>query len=100
MKYGLEDLPGGTVRLKCRAATEATVYETTGGISVEDIATIEQPVTIDSGDPELSMLAALAAGAAAGIPRAQHIVYPELSHMGPLQHPTRLTSDLIAHATR
>jgi len=97
--YGLEDLPDRTVRLKCRAETEATVYEATGGISVEDIATIDQPVTIGSGEPEASMLAALAAGTAGGIPSARHIVYPDLSHLGPLEQPSRLTSDLIAHAS-
>ncbi len=100
VKHGLEDLRDGTVRLKCRAETEATLYETTGGISVEDIATVEQPVTIGTGDPESLMLAALAAGTAVGIPGAQHIVYPDVSHMGPLQHPSHLTSDLIAHTTR
>jgi len=100
VKYGLEDLPDGTVRLKCRAETEAKVYEATGGISAEDIAGVAQPVTIGSGEPETSMLAALAAGTAAGIPAAQHIVYPELTHLGPLEQPGRLTSDLIAHTTR
>jgi pimeloyl-ACP methyl ester carboxylesterase len=100
VRYGLEELADGTVRLKCRAVTEATIYETTGGISVEDIARVKQPVTIGSGDPDSSMLAALAAGTAAGIPGAQHLVYPELTHLGPLQHPSRLTSDLIAQSTR
>jgi pimeloyl-ACP methyl ester carboxylesterase len=100
VRSGLEDLPNGTVRLKCRAETEATIYATTGGISVEDIAHIEQPVTIGGGDPETSMLAALAAGAAAAIPTAQHIVYPELSHLGPLQQPSRLSADLIVHTKR
>ena len=80
VKYGLEDLPDGTVRLKCRPGTEATIFETTGGISVEDIAHIAQPVTVGGGDPEASMLAALAAGTAAGIPRAQHIAYAEKPH--------------------
>jgi pimeloyl-ACP methyl ester carboxylesterase len=98
--YGLEDLTDGTVRLKCRADTEATIYETTGGISVEDIVTVAQPVTIGSGDPDSSTLAALAAGAAIGIPGAHYIVYAELSHMGPLQDPSRLTADLIAQSTR
>jgi pimeloyl-ACP methyl ester carboxylesterase len=98
--YGLADLADGTVRLKCRAETEATIYETTGGISVEDVAKVAQPVTIGSGDPESSILAALAAGTAAGIPAARHIMYSELSHMGPLQHPNRLSADLLAHTTR
>jgi pimeloyl-ACP methyl ester carboxylesterase len=97
VRSGLLDLPDGTVRLKCRARTEAMIYETTGGISVEDIAHIEQPVTIGSGDPERSVLAALAVGAAAGIDGAHHIVYPELSHMGPLQYPRHLSADLIDH---
>jgi hypothetical protein len=100
VKHGLQDLPDGTVRLKCRAETEAVVYEATGGISVEDIAHVNQPVTIGSGDPETSMLAALAGGTAAGIPAARHIVYPELTHLGPLEDPSRLTAHLIAHTTR
>jgi pimeloyl-ACP methyl ester carboxylesterase len=100
IEYGLEQLSDGTVRLKCRATTEAAIYESTGGISVEDIATVEQPVTIGSGDPASSMLAALAAGTAAGIPAAHHIVYPELSHMGPLERPSRLTPGLIEHTKR
>ena len=78
--YGLDDCPDGTVRLKCRAETEATIYETTGGISVDDVAEVMQPVTIGSGDPESSILAALAAGTAAGIPAARHIVYSGRTH--------------------
>jgi pimeloyl-ACP methyl ester carboxylesterase len=100
VNYGLEDLPDGTVRLKCRAETEAMVYEATGGISVADVIDIVQPVTVGSGDPDSSILAALAAGTASAIPGARHIVYPELSHLGPLEQPSRLTSDLIAHTTR
>ena len=98
--YGLEELLDGTVRLKCRAETEATIYEAAGGISVEDIAEVNQRVTIGSGEPEASMLAAVASGAATGIPAARHIVYPGLSHLGPLEQPSRLTLDLLAHTTR
>ena len=100
VNFGLDDLPDGTVRLKCRASTEASIYEATGGISVEDIAAIDQPVAIGSGDPESSILAALAAGTAAAIPHAHQIVYPQLSHTGPLQHPSRLTADPLSHAAR
>jgi hypothetical protein len=100
VRYGLKDLPDGTVRLKCRAETEARIYEPTGGISVEDIAEVNQRVSIGSGEPEHSLLTALASDAVTRIPAAQHIGYPGLSHLGPLEQPSRLTSDLLAHTTR
>jgi hypothetical protein len=39
-----------------------TIDETMTGISVEDVAGIEQPVMTGTGEPKSSMLAAFAAG--------------------------------------
>jgi pimeloyl-ACP methyl ester carboxylesterase len=95
VEHGFEDLDDGTVRLRCRRETEARVFEAVGGVTTQSIAGVDIPTIVATCVPQLSMLANLAPAIIEAVGSAQHLVYEDLGHFGPLQAPERVAHDLI-----
>ncbi|HEV2362201.1 MAG TPA: alpha/beta hydrolase, partial [Acidimicrobiales bacterium] len=96
--YGFDDLPDGTVRLKCRGENEARVYE--GGFSHDAFAhldEIECPVTIACG--ALSDIGVPTMEAVAARLRHGHLdVLDGLSHFGPFEDPDAVALSILRAA--
>jgi pimeloyl-ACP methyl ester carboxylesterase len=97
IEHGFEDLPDGTVRLKCRPENEAAVFEASGSIDVSSIAGATLPVIVATGGEPGSVLAALAPAIVAALPNAERVVYEHLGHFGPLQDTYTIARDVLAH---
>jgi pimeloyl-ACP methyl ester carboxylesterase len=97
VEHGLGLLPDGRAFLKCSGDSEAATYEATGQISTELIAQASQPTVIATGEPSISMLAALAPAIVDALPNAEHRLYPDLGHFGPLAAPDRIARDILEH---
>jgi pimeloyl-ACP methyl ester carboxylesterase len=91
---GFEDLPDGTVRLKCRGETEARTFEASGGITVETVAGASLPVVIARGESSESPVAALSPVLADALPAARLVTYRHLGHFGPFQDPVTVAGDV------
>lgn len=98
LAHGFEDLPDGSVRLRCRAADEAATYD---GEWVSTTARLEggqTPVVIGKG---LEMLSA-DVGSDIGVPahealgNSRLITYHGLGHFGPFEAPDAIASDALA----
>lgn len=94
VEHGFQYLDDGSVRLKCRAETEASVFEASGSITIEMMADIDIPVTVATGGEKDSMLVALAAPLTAGIAGSRHRIFDHLGHFGPLQDPASVAASL------
>ncbi len=84
--YGFEPLDDGTVRLKCRGATEARVFENSMNGAYERLGSLQLPTAVaQSGDGGFP--AQLAPGAAARMPHGTLLTFGDLTHFGPFQDP-------------
>lgn len=96
---GFEELPDGTVRLRCRAESEAATFRAEEAVTVERFGGISTPVTVAVGHRapagEGTGPGALAAGLVAAMPRASLRGYGHLGHFGPLQDPDTIADDVI-----
>jgi pimeloyl-ACP methyl ester carboxylesterase len=97
--HGFEDLPDGTVRLKCRAEWEARTFESAGAVTTETVAPAAVPIVVATGAEDLSMLAALGPPLVAAVPDGRLVVYEHLGHFGPFQDLHRIAADVVAHCT-
>lgn len=92
--YGFEPLDDGTVRLKCRGATEADVFENSKNGGFERLAEFAPPTAVvmsgDGGFP-----AQLASEVARLMPDGELVAFDDLTHFGPFQDPPRM-ADAIA----
>ncbi|MDQ4131379.1 MAG: alpha/beta hydrolase [Actinomycetota bacterium] len=96
VEHGLEDLPDGTVRLKCPPEHEALVYETaTAHDCYSNLDQVRCPVTLSRGGRSEAFPPRLAEQIAARLPLASHELHPDLGHLGPLEDP-----DAVAASTR
>ncbi|WP_420440007.1 alpha/beta fold hydrolase [Candidatus Poriferisodalis sp.] len=91
---GFEDLPDGSVRLRCRAADEAATYD---GEWVSTTARLEgssTPVVIGKG---LEMtFEDIGVPAHEALPKSKLITYDGLGHFGPFEAPDVIASDALA----
>ena len=91
---GFEDLPDGSVRLRCRAADEAATYD---GEWVSTTARLEgsaTPVVIGKG---LEMtFEDIGVPAHEALPNSKLITYHRLGHFGPFEAPDVIASDALA----
>jgi pimeloyl-ACP methyl ester carboxylesterase len=94
--YGFED-QGARVRLRCAPENEAQCYETPRKISLADLSAVATPVAVGFGCRDAGATAECAPGIAAGLPNARLIRYPSLNHMGPLEDPSHIASEAMAH---
>ncbi len=96
VEHGFVDLDDGTVRLACRAASEAATFEGAGVISIDDLPGLGLPVTVAVGRavgaPDPSSFAPPIAEA---LPRGTLVRYPLLGHFGPLQDPETIAAAII-----
>jgi pimeloyl-ACP methyl ester carboxylesterase len=92
--YGFEDLPDGTIRLKCRGEVEARTFEASIAGARERIGAVVTVCTIGgSGDGDGP--AVIAPDIATELPNARFEPYPDLTHFAPMQDIDRI-SDAIA----
>ena len=93
---GFEDLPDGSVRLRCRAADEAATYD---GEWVSTTARLEgsaTPVVIGKG---LEMtFEDIGVPAHEALPNSKLITYHGLGHFGPFEAPDVIADDALAVA--
>ncbi len=87
---GLEDLPDGRVRLRCRPEDEAVIYERAGSGSQpawDRLAQVACPVTVACGELSGAFGPAHCQALAGLLPHGRSEVLAGLGHFGPLQDP-------------
>ena len=93
--HGFADLGDGSVRLKCRGADEARVYEMA---TVHDLhaglARVRCPVTVACGERTDAFGPALLAPLLGGLPAGRLEVLPALGHFGPLEDPAAVAASV------
>lgn len=97
VEFGFDDLPDGTVRLKCRRDDEAEVYAhgfAHGAFGRS--ADVRSPVHLVCGEHTDAMTPALIARQAAAFPVATTEVMAGLGHFGPLEDPTAIAASIAA----
>lgn len=93
--HGLEDLPGGGVRLRCRPEHEARSYENGMSHGAWDrLAEIRCPVTVACGSLSDTFGPAVAALQASQLARGRTEVFEGLGHFGPLEDPAAVAAAL------
>ncbi len=85
--HGFEDLPDGTVRIKCRAETEASVFAHSVNGAYERLADLHIPVLIASGHIEAEAASRFVPLIVDALPHGQMHVDQDLGHFGPLEAP-------------
>ncbi|MEX0766915.1 MAG: alpha/beta hydrolase [Microthrixaceae bacterium] len=95
--YGFEQLPDGSVKLRCRPEIEADTYRM--GIHHDAFAHLGEvkcPVTVARGDADFAGPAELAPLIAHALPHATLEDFAGLGHFGPLQDPHRISVALLS----
>jgi pimeloyl-ACP methyl ester carboxylesterase len=97
VEEGFEDLPDGSVTLKCRPEDEAATFEAAGFLTTADIGDIELPVAValgarNSGEGPPRFVPAIVEA----LPNAELITYAHLDHFGPFEDPGTIAEDVIA----
>jgi pimeloyl-ACP methyl ester carboxylesterase len=96
VEHGFEDLPDGTVRLKCRAEDEARTFEAEGKATVERIRGLTVPATIAIGSTDRGWTPAMFGPAIVeALANARLVAYRHLGHFGPLQDPDSVAEDIL-----
>lgn len=97
VEHGFEDLPDGTVRLKCDPESEARTFECETKMTLDRVGAITVPTVIGVGsdEPTSELFGGPLAEAMAD---ATLIRYPHLGHFGPLQDPATIGADILAGA--
>ena len=93
--HGFEDLPDGTVRLKCRGGNEALVYEMA---SAHDgfarLGQVRCPVMLASGADTDALGPAIIRRLDERLPDSRTEVLPALGHFGPLEDPAAVAGSI------
>ncbi|HEX2041781.1 MAG TPA: alpha/beta hydrolase [Acidimicrobiales bacterium] len=93
--HGFEDLPDGTVRLKCRGENEALVYEmATAHDGFARLARVRCPVLLAGGETSDAFTPAARAALLERLPDARVEVVPRLGHFGPLEDPAAVAASI------
>jgi pimeloyl-ACP methyl ester carboxylesterase len=93
VEHGLEELPDGSVRLKCRPEHEALCYEAER-VSAENLA-VDIPLVIARGDSNEGLPARVAPALVGSLGALRLISYNHIGHFGPLQDPGTVARDVI-----
>ncbi len=98
VQNGFEDLPDGTVRLRCRSTDEAGTYRDDYVSTDDRIAGCEVSAVIGKGDAYFNEEQAHDIGLPAheALVNSRLITYSGLGHFGPMQDPERIAADAIA----
>jgi pimeloyl-ACP methyl ester carboxylesterase len=98
VEAGFEELPDGTVRLRCAPEFEAAVFEASGAITYDSVTAAKIPVRLAVGAAEpVAPPATFAPGLAAALPNATLARHDHLGHFGPLQAPAVIGEDILRH---
>jgi len=93
-----EEGEGGTATLHPTPDDEAAVFNGAGTVTVDDVGALAIPVTVAVGTTDISFGPAhFAAQIAEALPKGRLSSFPELGHFGPLQAPTIVAADVLAH---
>jgi pimeloyl-ACP methyl ester carboxylesterase len=99
VEHGFEDVPDGTVRLKCAPEHEAATFEAGGKPTIEQIAAVQTPTIVAAGRTEGDWSPAVFAPLVAGaLPNGRLVVHPTMGHFGPLQDPVTIAEQIVATA--
>ena len=97
VEHGFEDLPDGTVRLKCDPESEARTFECETKMTLDRVGRITVPTVVGVGGEEPT--SELFGGPLVeAMVDARLIRYPHIGHFGPLQDPATIGADILAGA--
>lgn len=95
--HGFNDLPDGTVQLKCRRDHEALVHElATDHDCFSDLGRIRCPVLVAGGGESEAFTMPLVRSQLAPLADVAVEVLPGLGHLGPLEHPQTVARSIHA----
>lgn len=98
VEHGFEPSDDGTVTLRLPPEDEAAVFDAPGKPTIEAMGAVDAPVTVAVGTTEIEFGPAhLAARIADAFPRGRLSSFPTLGHFGPLESPTTVAADVVAH---
>jgi pimeloyl-ACP methyl ester carboxylesterase len=101
VEHGFEELPDGSVTLRCTPEHEASVFEhhLSGAFELVHELAIPFRIAVGGASPPVpdGGPAVWVAEAAATNPRLETVTYPDLTHFGPLEAPDRLAADAGAY---
>lgn len=95
VQHGFEQLPDGSVRLRCRPEVEASTYEM-GGVhhAYDHLGEVRCPVTVVRGTDQVPGPASFAPAIADALPSGHLEDHPELGHFGPLEDPAAMAASV------
>jgi pimeloyl-ACP methyl ester carboxylesterase len=96
--HGFDELPDGTVSLKCSPESEARTFESSLGITTATVAGALARTLCVTGGEAGSPLVAMVPPLVAQLPNAEMSVHPHLGHFGPLQGPDAIGAEIARHA--
>ena len=97
IEYGFDDVPDGTVRLKCRGEDEARTYE--HGFAHDAFRRLHEvqcPVTIECGSAPTPFGIEACMQYAARLPHGRAAEVVGLTHFGPMQAPEVIAGRIVA----
>lgn len=98
VEHGFEDLPDGTVRLRCRRDSEAEVYAAAGALDVyRRLGEVACPVVLAGGETTDAIKPDHLEMLADRLPASEVEVLAGMGHFGPLEDHERVARSLIAH---
>jgi pimeloyl-ACP methyl ester carboxylesterase len=98
VEHGFEEGADGSATLRLSPDDEAAVFDAPGKPIVEQVASIDVPVTVAVGSTEVVFGPALFATAIAeALPQGRLSRFPTLGHFGPLESPSTVAADIAAH---
>jgi pimeloyl-ACP methyl ester carboxylesterase len=96
VEHGFVDQEDGTVRLACRAESEARTFEATGKMTAEMAPSVRSPILVGIGDRgEPPNPASFAPFLVDALPAGRLLSYAHLGHFGPLQDPVTVADDML-----
>ena len=94
--FGFDDLPDGTVRLKCRGEDEAAVYNNGMRHSAfANLPSVACPVTISCGSSTDAFGPDAIGAMVDRLPHGRAEVLPRLTHFAPLEDPAAIAAGII-----
>lgn len=99
VEHGFVDRPDGTVELACDPEDEARVFE---GGAIQDAFTrlgeVPCPVLVMAGTPEENPPGMIAPVVAEALADGRLLVFPQLTHFGPMQDPDAVAAAMVEFA--
>jgi pimeloyl-ACP methyl ester carboxylesterase len=98
VEHGFEDLPDGSVRLRCRPEHEAVIYASGAASGVyQRLGEVACPIVLAGGAKSESIPRDLLELVAKQLPRAEIEIFEGIGHFGPLEDPHRVAASVGEH---